>query len=459
MILVCGHNNAWQLTYRFDAVTRGAVNRVHEVHRSAAGKGVNVARVLAALRAPATLLAYLGGPNGARVRQALAGEGIAAEVIDTAADTRTCVTLLETAVPRGDAGAEHRRRDDRDWPPSEAYGPATGRSSGRATGDGARGQGSAGEQPAVHPGDREAGQVTEPLQPAPAAGTGRLAAGAARETRHVTELVEPAVMASAAEQERFSAAYDRLLEQASVVVIAGSAIGGADREVYAEMVRRAGRRGVPTLLDAYHGHGRAALAAAPQIVKINRVELAELTGTAVDSTAARAVAYRELCHRYGVRWVMVSAGAEGMEACDGIRLLRAAAPAVPVVNSIGSGDAASAGVAAALIGAAGMPATGVAAAPNTAPGAAPAPVRGARAALTAAPPGAASGSAAGVVAGTGAPVAVPAALPVDQADLAEAIRWAVACGSANCLTATPGAVTREAIMALHAEVTVTETPV
>jgi 1-phosphofructokinase family hexose kinase len=339
MILVCGHNNAWQLTYRFDAVTRGAVNRVHEVHRSAAGKGVNVARVLAALQAPATLLAFLGGPNGVRVRQALAAEGIAVEVIDTAADTRTCVTLLET----GTASAH----DDR---------------------------------------------AAEPV----------LAAG---ETRHVTELVEPAVTASGAEQARFAAAYDRLVERASVVVIAGSAIGGADRDAYTDMVRRAQRRGVPTLLDAYHGHGRAALAAAPEIVKINRAELAELVGTAVDTEAARTAAYRALCDRYGVQWVIVSAGAEGIEAYDGARLLRAAAPAVPVVNSIGSGDAASAGVAAALVGAA------------------------------------------------------PATVRIAQADLAAALRQAVACGSANCLTATPGSVTRAAIIGLRAKVAVTETPV
>ena len=341
MILVCGHNNAWQLTYRFDAVTRGAVNRVREVHRSAAGKGVNVARVLGALQAPATLLAYLGGANGARVRQALAGEGIAAEVIGTAADTRTCVTLLESA----------------------------------------------------------------------------------GETRQVTELVEPAVTASDAEQERFAVAYDRLLKQASVVVIAGTAIGGAAREVYARMVRRAHHRGVPALLDAYHGHGRAALAAAPEIVKINRAELAELTGAAVAGEAARVAAYRGLCDRYGVRWVIVSAGEEGIEACDGKRLLRAAAPTVPVVNSIGSGDAAAAGVAASLVRAAGFPATGTASASRDAPGAAPARLR------------------------------------IEHADLAAAARLAVACGTANCLTPTPGSVTREAVMGLQAEVAVTETRV
>ena len=358
MVLVCGHNCAWQLTYRFDAVTRGAVNRVREVHRSAAGKGVNVARVLVALEVPALLLAYLGGANGARVRQALDREGIAAEVIDTAADTRTCVTLLESAASPRDPEDDARRR--------------TG-------------------------------------------GTG--------EVRQVTELVEPAVTASEAEQERFAAAYERLLEQASAVVIAGTAIGGAHQEVYAEMVRRAHRRGVVTLLDAYHGHGRAALAAAPAIVKINRAELAELAGTAVDTEPARIAAYRGLCDRHGVRWVMVSAGAEGIEACDGTRLLRAAAPAVPVVNSIGSGDAASAGVAAALMAAAGVSATGVSAGPMA------------------------------------AAEAEVARLRIDQADLAAAVRCAVACGSANCLTATPGSVTREAILELHAQVIVTETPI
>ena len=399
MILVCGHNNAWQLTYRFDAVTLGAVNRVRAVHRSAAGKGVNVARVLAALDAPATLLAYLGGPNGTRVRQELQREGIPAEVIETAADTRTCVTLLESA-----GGNGHRSAGSAGWP------PPSGRGRGGAGGDG-------GAEP-----------VAEPAEPAAPASAGKSAgaAGAAGvvdgATRQVTELVEPAGAASAAEQERFAAAYDRLLVQASVVVIAGSAIGGADRGVYAEMVRRARRRGVPTLLDAYHGHGRAALAAAPSVVKINRTELAELAGTAVDTGPARTAAYRGLCDRYGVRWVIVSAGAEGIEACDGRGLLQVAAPGVPVVNPIGSGDAASAGVAAALAGAAGAPVGGVVAGSRSAPGAEPAPAR------------------------------------IDQADLAAAARLAVACGTANCLTATPGAVTPESIRLLHAQTAVTEAP-
>ena len=423
MILVCGHNNAWQLTYRFDAVTRGAVNRVREVHRSAAGKGVNVARVLAALQAPATLLAYLGGPNGARVRQALAGEGIAAEVIDTAADTRTCVTLLESAGPIGGTRTERRRRADPGWLPSEEHGPAATESSSHGTGDGACVQGSAREQVVVEPADREAGRVTEPLQPERAADTGNRSPGAAGESRQVTELVEPAVTARDTEQERFAVAYDRLLKQASVVVIAGSAIGAAHREVYAQMVLRAHRCGVPTLLDAYHGHGRAALAAAPSIIKVNRAELAELAGTAVDTDAARVAAYRGLCDRYGVRWVIVTAGGEGIEAYDGKRLLRAAAPTVPVVNPIGSGDAAAAGVAAALLEAGGVPATGTVAASRAAPGAAPARLR------------------------------------IEHADLAAVARLAVACGTANCLTPTPGSVTREAIMGLQAEVAVTETRV
>ena len=87
MILVCGQNCAWQLIYQFKRVTAGAVNRVREVRRAAAGKGVNVARALTALGVPATLLAYLGGANGRRMQTNLRREGIAARVVETAADT------------------------------------------------------------------------------------------------------------------------------------------------------------------------------------------------------------------------------------------------------------------------------------------------------------------------------------------------------------------------------------
>ena len=326
MILVSGQNCAWQLTYRFERVTPGAVNRVQEVQRSAAGKGVNVARVLAALEVPATLLAYLGGANGSRIRAALRREGIGARVVETDADTRTCVTLLE--------------------------GPAAARA------------------------------------------------------RQVTELVEPAAVADEAAQERFAAAYEELLPRATAVVIAGTAIGGARRAVYAEMVRRAHRRGVVTLLDAYRDHGRTALDAAPAVLKINRAELAELTGAPVNTVAARVAAYRHLRDSHGVSWIMVTAGAEGIEAYDGTRLVRAVPPRVPVVNSIGSGDAAAAGVMAGIAAAAG--------------GDGRAPVR------------------------------------IERADLAVAARFAVACGSANCGSPVPGVVPRNVFRTLYEQVAVSE---
>ena len=144
--------------------------------------------------------------------------------------------------------------------------------------------------------------------------------------------------------------------------------------------------------DRGRDHARATLAAAPGILKINRAELAELAGRPLPAAADRVAACRRLRDRHGVRWVLVTAGAEGLEAYDGARLVTAAAPAVPVINSIGSGDAASAGVLAGILATAG--------------GAKPAPLR------------------------------------LEDADLATAARWAAACGSANCRSAVPGAVTR-----------------
>ena len=46
-----------------------------------------------------------------------------------------------------------------------------------------------------------------------------------------------------------------------------------------------------------------------------------------------------------MRWIVVTLGADGVEAGDGRVILHAAVPRVAVVNSVGSGDAAAAGVA------------------------------------------------------------------------------------------------------------------
>ncbi|WP_067489182.1 1-phosphofructokinase family hexose kinase [Actinomadura hibisca] len=68
MILTVTLNAALDVTYETDAVIWGGSNRVAAVRERAGGKGVNVARVAAALGAPVLATGLLGGDTGAQIR-------------------------------------------------------------------------------------------------------------------------------------------------------------------------------------------------------------------------------------------------------------------------------------------------------------------------------------------------------------------------------------------------------
>ena len=258
MILILGQNAAWQKVCMLHRLQRGDVNRVQEVRAFASSKGPNVARALRALRGDAKVLGYAGGATGELVRQSLQAEGVSAELIRIAADTRVCTTLAE-----------------------------------------------------------ESGVSTEVIEPAPAV--------------------------TARERDELRERFRRLLPSARLFVIAGSAVAGETPDCYAELVREARARAVVTLMDAACPQAIDALAAGPQIVKVNLKELQDITGTEVASPAQRVRAWRALAERHGICWFFATMGAAGMEGFDGRVLLHAEPPAVKVRNPIGSGDAATAG--------------------------------------------------------------------------------------------------------------------
>jgi tagatose 6-phosphate kinase len=79
----------------FDHVVPDEVNRAVEVLRSAAGKPINVARVLGALGEPAMLCVPLGGDTGRFILADLAAAGIAHDCVESPHPTRTCVTIID----------------------------------------------------------------------------------------------------------------------------------------------------------------------------------------------------------------------------------------------------------------------------------------------------------------------------------------------------------------------------
>ncbi|TDD31781.1 1-phosphofructokinase, partial [Nonomuraea terrae] len=71
MILTVTLNLALDVTYEVPHVDWNGVNRVGAVHRRAGGKGVNVARVLAALGRDVLVTGLAGGPTGRSIEDDL----------------------------------------------------------------------------------------------------------------------------------------------------------------------------------------------------------------------------------------------------------------------------------------------------------------------------------------------------------------------------------------------------
>ncbi|MCX7030087.1 MAG: PfkB family carbohydrate kinase [Spirochaetes bacterium] len=159
-----------------------------------------------------------------------------------------------------------------------------------------------------------------------------------------TEVIEPAPEVTAGERTAFRDLVVRRLASARVLALMGTPARGETPDCYRWLVRAAHDRGVPVVLDSASPAAVEALAEQPDVLKVNAEELALFSGGDTVDAESRARAYRGLRER-GVRWIIVTLGADGVEAGDGRLALRAGVPRVAVVNSVGSGDAAAAGTA------------------------------------------------------------------------------------------------------------------
>ncbi|MFJ3337162.1 1-phosphofructokinase family hexose kinase [Streptomyces sp. NPDC086766] len=96
MILTVTLNTALDITYRVPSLRPHAAHRVAEVVERPGGKGLNVARVLAALGHEVTVTGFAGGATGRVVRDRLAGvPGVADALVPVAGATRRTVAVVD----------------------------------------------------------------------------------------------------------------------------------------------------------------------------------------------------------------------------------------------------------------------------------------------------------------------------------------------------------------------------
>ncbi len=97
MIVAIGTTPAVGRAMVFDRLTLDAVNRARTVEVSAAGKAVNVARVVKLIGHESTCIGIAGGDAGTFVRDDLQSHGVHQHFVKSIHPTRVCVTVIDQA--------------------------------------------------------------------------------------------------------------------------------------------------------------------------------------------------------------------------------------------------------------------------------------------------------------------------------------------------------------------------
>jgi len=160
----------------------------------------------------------------------------------------------------------------------------------------------------------------------------------------ITEVLDPGPMLSSSTREQLLHTLGRAIDASDALVLSGSLPRGFEADTYAQIVRQAGRNGLPCLVDASGEALRLVTDAAPYLIKPNRDEATQLAGHPVDSVEQAAVLARVLAER-GVARPVVTLGSLGAVGFDGEATWHASLALEQCANTVGSGDCFVAGLA------------------------------------------------------------------------------------------------------------------
>jgi 1-phosphofructokinase/tagatose 6-phosphate kinase len=174
----------------------------------------------------------------------------------------------------------------------------------------------------------------------------------------ITELVEEASPVEPGTEDRLTEAYRRVLPDHSVVIIAGSKAAGFSDALVPRMVREAKALGRMVILDIRGPDLLNSLKFCPDVIKPNLLEFAQtfapelvaknaLTGDPVMMKNRIREICRDLCGEYRTR-IVLTRGEEALWYADLRGFSEFTPKPVKPVNTTGSGDAFTAGFAAAL---------------------------------------------------------------------------------------------------------------
>ena len=144
-------------------------------------------------------------------------------------------------------------------------------------------------------------------------------------------------------------AAESMARKGRMLILSGALPPGIPTNAYAQLIRRARQHGQRAFLDCDGDALIAGVKAKPFLVKPNLHELSRWAGKKLNSERSIVLAARKLSAQTG-GWILVSLGADGGLLVNALErfIRRAAAPRVPVKNTVGAGDAMLAAVAQAV---------------------------------------------------------------------------------------------------------------
>ncbi|MBN2325137.1 MAG: hexose kinase [Spirochaetes bacterium] len=164
-----------------------------------------------------------------------------------------------------------------------------------------------------------------------------------------THLREKGPRLPASALNRLGAKLSSITGAGSTVVFSGSLPAGLSSFSYASLVATVQEKGCRAFLDASGEPLQKALFSRPFFVAPNIDEVYDALGYRPDRNSDLARAIGEL-HGFGVRYVMITRGKEGIVLSDGRNTVCAKVEVENPVNAVGSGDAALAGSIIGLLG-------------------------------------------------------------------------------------------------------------
>jgi len=135
----------------------------------------------------------------------------------------------------------------------------------------------------------------------------------------------------------------KLAPDFAFIVASGSLPPGVPADFYARLARIAKAAGARLVLDTSGEALKCALVEGVYLVKPSERELSEATGASPDSESELSAAAADLVRRGAAEIVAVTRGETGVLLATAKGIERFTAPVVPVVNTLGAGDAFIAG--------------------------------------------------------------------------------------------------------------------